>query len=160
MDPGWPEATAVAVQGGRVLSVGRTMDDLAPWLDAAKKAGTAVTIDATFKDHVLLPGFVEAHGHPLIGAVALTRPCLSRFPQPNPYGRGFPGVKDIDACAKAIADHLAANPTTAGSSSSGDTTSPPWVSTSTLRGSIGCLVDARFAFGTRVSTSSTRRPPR
>ena len=110
MDPGWPEATAVAVQGGRILSVGRTMDDLAPWLDAAKKSGTAVTIDATFKDHVLLPGFVEAHGHPLIGAVALTRPCLSRFPQPNPYGPGFPGVKDIDACAKAIADHLAANP--------------------------------------------------
>ncbi|MFM7259351.1 MAG: amidohydrolase, partial [bacterium] len=110
MDPGWPEGTAVAVQGGRILSVGRTMDDLAPWLDAAKKRGTAVTIDATFKDHVLLPGFVEAHGHPLIGAVALTRPCLSRFPQPNPYGPGFPGVKDLDACAKAIATYLAANP--------------------------------------------------
>lgn len=109
MDPGWPEATAVAVQDGRILSVGRTMGDLAPWLDAAKKSGTAVTIDETFKDHVLLPGFVEAHGHPLLGAIALTRPCLSRFPQPNPYGPEFPGVKDIDACAQAIKAYLAAN---------------------------------------------------
>jgi hypothetical protein len=31
MDPGWPEATAVAVQDGRILSVG-TLDDLQPWL--------------------------------------------------------------------------------------------------------------------------------
>jgi len=110
MDPGWPEATAVAVQNGRILSVGRTMDDLAPWLDAAKKNGTSVTMDATFKDHVVVPGFVEAHGHPLIGAIALTRPCLSHFPQPNPYGAEFPGVKDLDACGKAIAAYLAANP--------------------------------------------------
>ena len=110
MDPGWPEAAAIAVQDGRILSVGRTMDDLAPWLDAAKKNGTTVTIDSTFKDHVLLPGFVEGHGHPLLGAIALTRPCLSRFPQPNPYGPDFPGVQDVDACARAIKAHLAANP--------------------------------------------------
>ena len=110
MDPGWPEATAVAVQNGRILSVGRTMEDLAPWLDAAKKNGTSVTMDATFKDHVVVPGFVEGHGHPLIGAIALTRPCLSHFPQPNPYGADFPGVKDLEACGKAIAAYLAANP--------------------------------------------------
>ncbi len=32
MDPGWPEATAVAVKDGRILSVG-TLKDLKPWLD-------------------------------------------------------------------------------------------------------------------------------
>jgi hypothetical protein len=32
MDPGWSEATAVAIQNGRILSVG-TLSDLKPWLD-------------------------------------------------------------------------------------------------------------------------------
>jgi predicted amidohydrolase YtcJ len=110
MDPGWPEGTAVAVRDGKVLSVGRTVDDLAPWLDAAKRDGTTVTVDDTFKDRVLVPGFVEAHGHPLIGAISLTRPCLSYFPQPSPYGPDFPGVKDLAAAEKAIETHLTTHP--------------------------------------------------
>src|SRR3990167_5131875 len=31
MDPMWPEATAVAVQNGKILSVG-SLEDLKPWL--------------------------------------------------------------------------------------------------------------------------------
>src|SRR5262245_7345593 len=72
MDSGWPEGQFVAVRDGKVLSVGRTMDDLAPWL---KPGG--FTLDTTFQNKVLLPGFVEAHGHPLIGGLLLTRPLLS-----------------------------------------------------------------------------------
>ena len=87
MDPGWPAGTAVAVRDGRVLSVG-TLDDLKPWLDKSP-----YTIDRTFADKILLPGFVEAHGHPIIGGTALTRPLLTYLPEPNPYGPGFPGVK-------------------------------------------------------------------
>jgi predicted amidohydrolase YtcJ len=87
MDPGWPAGTAVAVRDGRVLSVG-TLDDLKPWLDKSP-----YTIDQTFADKILLPGFVEAHGHPIIGGTALTRPLLTYLPEPSPYGPGFPGVK-------------------------------------------------------------------
>jgi predicted amidohydrolase YtcJ len=87
MDPGWPAGTAVAVRDGRVLSVG-TLDDLKPWLDKSPYA-----IDQTFADKILFPGFVEAHGHPIIGGTALTRPLLTYLPEPNPYGPGFPGVK-------------------------------------------------------------------
>jgi predicted amidohydrolase YtcJ len=87
MDPGWPAGTAVAVRDGRVLSVG-TLDDLKPWLDKS-----SYTIDQTFADKILLPGFVEAHGHPIIGGTALTRPLLTYLPEPSPYGPGFPGVK-------------------------------------------------------------------
>ncbi len=105
MDPGWPEATCVAVEDGRILSVGRTMEDLGPWLKKGK-----YTLDETFKDKVLLPGFVEGHGHPLIGAIALTRPCLSHVPQPNPYGPGFPGIRDLEQARKAIAAYVSANP--------------------------------------------------
>jgi predicted amidohydrolase YtcJ len=87
MDPGWPAGTAVAVRDGRVLSVG-TLDDLKPWLDKSP-----YTIDQTFADKILFPGFVEAHGHPIIGGTALTRPLLTYLPEPSPYGPGFPGVK-------------------------------------------------------------------
>jgi predicted amidohydrolase YtcJ len=104
MDPGWPTATCIAVQDGRILSVGRTLDDLKPWMQAAS-AGT-VTVDETFKDKVLVPGFIEAHGHPLVGAIALAQPCLSNIPVPSPYGPAFPGVKDLDAVRVAIRSHL------------------------------------------------------
>ncbi len=108
LDPGWPEATCVAVQDGRIVSVGRTLDDLKPWTTAPTVG--AVTIDETFKDKVLVPGFIEAHGHPMIGAIALSQPCLSNVPMPNPYGPAFPGVKDLDAVKAAIRARLDATP--------------------------------------------------
>jgi predicted amidohydrolase YtcJ len=87
MDSAWPQATAVAVQGGKILSVG-SLDDLKPWLSRY-----AYTIDNTFADKVIMPGFIEPHGHPLIGGTAMSRPLLTYLPIPNPYGPAFPGVK-------------------------------------------------------------------
>jgi len=87
MDPGWPVATAVAVADGRVLSVG-SLADLKPWLDKAPH-----TIDRTFADKILFPGFIEPHGHPVLGGTSLTRPLLTYLPTPSPYGAAFPGVK-------------------------------------------------------------------
>jgi len=96
MDPGWPEATAVAVLDGKILSVGVTLDDLKPWLDKYPHE-----IDARFEDKVIYPGFVEAHTHPVMGSVALTRPSLSYFPMSNPYGPDIPGVtSQAEAVAK------------------------------------------------------------
>lgn len=87
MDPGWPAATAVAVENGRILSLG-SLADLKPWLDR-----TPHTIDKTFADKILFPGFIEPHGHPVLGGTSLTRPLLTYLPTPNPYGPAFPGVK-------------------------------------------------------------------
>ncbi|WGG59097.1 hypothetical protein [Brucella intermedia] len=50
MDPGWPEATAVAVKDGKILSVG-TLDDLKPWLDKYPHK-----IDKQFQNRVIYPG--------------------------------------------------------------------------------------------------------
>jgi predicted amidohydrolase YtcJ len=105
MDPGWPEATAVAVQDGRILSVG-TLDDLQPWLRRFPH-----TIDRRFEQSVLYPGFVEPHSHPLIGGTSLTRPPLTFFPTPNPWGPAFPGVKDKAAAFAKLAEYVAADPT-------------------------------------------------
>ena len=35
MDPGWPNATAIAVRNGKILSVG-SIEDLKPWLFLSK----------------------------------------------------------------------------------------------------------------------------
>jgi predicted amidohydrolase YtcJ len=88
MDPGWPIATAVAVKDGRILSVGETMEDLRPWLDRFP-----YRVDETFADKVIYPGFVEPHGHPTMGGVAVGLKPLSYFPLKNPYGEDFPGVR-------------------------------------------------------------------
>ncbi|MDR3638046.1 MAG: amidohydrolase family protein [Isosphaeraceae bacterium] len=101
MDPGWPTATAVAVQGGKVLSVG-SLDDLNPWLH-----GRRHTIDRTFADKVLVPGLIEAHGHPIIGGTALTRPLLTFLPTPSPYGPPFPGVKTPDEALARLRGYVA-----------------------------------------------------
>jgi len=58
-----PLATAVAVRGKRIVSVG-TIEELKPWMDAYP-----YEIDNTFKDKVLMPGLIDPHNHPILGAV-------------------------------------------------------------------------------------------
>lgn len=109
MDTGWPEGTCVAVQNGKILSVGRTMDDLRPWLEP-KGTGKAIpqyTIDQTFEGKVLVPGLIEAHGHPLMGGMLYRMPLLAYLPTMNPYGPEFPGTTTMEEVAKVIKDHLA-----------------------------------------------------
>jgi predicted amidohydrolase YtcJ len=71
MDPSLPVATAVAVADGKILSVG-SLDDLRPWTEKYP-----TRIDRRFADHVLYPGFVEAHAHPLLGGILFTLPLLA-----------------------------------------------------------------------------------
>ena len=54
MNPANPEVAAVAVRDGRILCAG-TLAECQSWGEA--------TVDDRFADHVLVPGFVEAHGH-------------------------------------------------------------------------------------------------
>ena len=91
MDPALPDAQAVAISDGRIVSVG-TLESLKPWLSKYPHK-----IDRRFADKVIYPGFVEAHGHPLIGGTTLTRPPLTYLPLPSPYGPTFPGVKTQEA---------------------------------------------------------------
>ena len=52
MDPGRPVVDAVAVLDGKVLSTG-TLESMQPWLSHYD-----VTVDDTFKDKVIMPGFI------------------------------------------------------------------------------------------------------
>jgi len=105
MDPGWPEATAVAVADGRIVSVGRTLDDLKPWTDAYP-----TTIDDRFKDKVIYPGFVEAHTHPVMGSLAISRPSLSFFAMRSPYGEDIPGVKTREDAVARLKQYVTDTP--------------------------------------------------
>lgn len=67
MNTPMPEATAVAVCDGRIVEVG-SLDTLKPWLDSHPHR-----IDRQFENHVLMPGFIDPHLHPTLGAILL--PC-------------------------------------------------------------------------------------
>ena len=81
-----PVTTHVAVRGGRILGTG-SLDELAEWGD--------YTIDKSFADKVLLPGFVEAHCHAMNGSV-WENTYVGYFDRTDPDGRVWPGIKDLD----------------------------------------------------------------
>lgn len=65
MNPSFPEATAVAVRDGQIIEAG-TLETMRPWLDAHPHE-----IDRQFDDHILMPGFIDPHLHPFLGALLL-----------------------------------------------------------------------------------------
>ena len=67
MDESLPEATHVGVIGERIVSVG-TPQSMQAWCE-----GRPVIHDERFADKVVMPGFIENHVHPFLGALIL--PC-------------------------------------------------------------------------------------
>jgi len=65
MDESLPEASAVAVAGGRIVAVG-DLASMQPW-----REGRRVTLNEGFRDKVLMPGFIDNHVHPFLGALLL-----------------------------------------------------------------------------------------
>lgn len=65
------EATAIAVRGKRIVGVG-TADQL------KKQAGnTAIKINDQFKDKIIMPGFIDQHLHPVLGALTLATEVIA-----------------------------------------------------------------------------------
>ncbi len=93
MDPGRPEAEAVAVLDGKVLSTG-TMKSMEPWLSQYD-----VTIDDTFKDKVIMPGFMEPHMHFWMSAGFLALEFIGPIPWPGPGGMRDPLLTFDDVVA-------------------------------------------------------------
>jgi predicted amidohydrolase YtcJ len=95
MDPTRPSATAVAIRGREILSVG-SLVDLQPWLKAHPHR-----IDTRFKDKVLMPGLIDPHMHPLLGAVAFQTVWIT--PEPwNVMGQKTPATNGQEAYRKAL----------------------------------------------------------
>jgi predicted amidohydrolase YtcJ len=81
MDPERPFAEAVAVGAGRILAVG-TRDEVEEVL-----RDRVFTLDDRFADKVVLPGFIEPHLHPSLGAIILPLHIVSAMEWLTPRGR-------------------------------------------------------------------------
>ncbi|HSQ83025.1 MAG TPA: amidohydrolase [Casimicrobiaceae bacterium] len=71
LDPARPAAHAVAVVGDRILAVGE--------LDELKAAAGAqpYTVNTTFANQVIVPGFIAQHDHPLLAALTMTSTIIA-----------------------------------------------------------------------------------
>ena len=66
-----PEATAVAVAGKRIVAAG-SLDEVKAALGDMK-----FTVDETFAGKVVLPGFIDQHLHPILGALTLSTEVIA-----------------------------------------------------------------------------------
>lgn len=105
MNPARPEATHVAVRDGRILGAG-PLEELAGW-------GT-YTLDDSFADKVLMPGFVEGHSHAAEGTF-WRYAYLGRFDRMDPEGKIWPGAESIEDVVARLqeAERKLASPTEA-----------------------------------------------
>jgi len=87
LDDAHADAKAVAVVNGRILWVGSLDDVLAVLGDQP------YTIDRSFENHVLVPGFLAQHDHPVLAALTMSSEILSIEDWVLPSGT-VPAVKD------------------------------------------------------------------
>ncbi|PYG25038.1 amidohydrolase [Pelagimonas varians] len=99
LDPAKPSAEAVAVVEGRILAVG-SVDEVQGILK-----GQRHKVDTTFSDHVIVPGFIAQHDHPLLAALTMSSEILSIEDWVLPSGTVL-AVKDkkdfIDRLTEAV----------------------------------------------------------
>jgi predicted amidohydrolase YtcJ len=92
MNPSNPEGTHVAVRQGIVLGVG-SLEEVAGW--------GKYELDTSFMDHVIVPGFVEAHAHVMAGGIMLL-PYMGYFERKLANGTITPGIKSYDELIEAL----------------------------------------------------------
>nr|WP_290428711.1 amidohydrolase [Defluviimonas salinarum] len=86
MNANRPNVSHVAVRGGRILGAG-TLAELEGWGD--------YVLDERFKDKVLMPGFVEGHGHSAAGAL-WDHVYVGWFDDVDSDGKRWSGLKSVD----------------------------------------------------------------
>ncbi|MEX1034702.1 MAG: amidohydrolase [Sneathiella sp.] len=86
MNPARPHATHVAVREGKVIATG-TIEEIKGWGD--------FTLDGSFADKVIMPGFIEGHSHLMAGVI--WNYCYTGYQDRiDPDGKPWPGVKTLD----------------------------------------------------------------
>ncbi|MEN8184359.1 MAG: amidohydrolase family protein [Myxococcota bacterium] len=81
LEPDPSEATAVAVASGRIVALG-SLDEVRDALEERP-----FELDDTFRDHVLVPGFIDPHIHPALAATILPIEIVSAMEWTTPRGR-------------------------------------------------------------------------
>ncbi|MEW6112424.1 MAG: amidohydrolase [Thermodesulfobacteriota bacterium] len=98
-----PEATALAVAGKRILAVG-TLDEV-----KAALGDFPFMVNDTFKSKVVLPGLIDQHLHPILGALTLSTEVIATedwilpgrtFKAANTAGEYIARLKAADSAMK------------------------------------------------------------
>ena len=80
LDPKKPTAQAVAVVGDRIFATG-SLDRL-----KALIGKQPYTVNKVFSDHVIVPGFIAQHDHPLLAALTMTSEIIAIEDWVLPHG--------------------------------------------------------------------------
>ena len=104
MDPSMPQATAVAVAGGRIIAVG-DLESMVPW-----REGRQVRIDERFADHILMPGLIDNHIHPFLGALLMPMELIAPEAWRQPDGSVRPAARTPGEYRQALLAGAAARP--------------------------------------------------
>ncbi len=89
LHPGCPTATAVAVRGDRIVAVG-DIDDVVSAIGSA-----TYVVDESLSGRVVLPGLIDQHLHPILGAAALATEVIATEEWVLP-GRTFEAANSHD----------------------------------------------------------------
>jgi predicted amidohydrolase YtcJ len=98
MDESLPEASHVGVIGERIVSVG-TRESMQAWCQ-----GREVIHDERFIDKVVMPGFIDNHVHPFLGALILPTEIIA----PEDWRRPDGGVAKAARTAAEYRERLSA----------------------------------------------------
>ena len=106
LDPDKPSATAVAVVNDRILAAG-TLDEVKDSL-----GDTPYDLDTSFADHVIVPGFIAQHDHPVLAGLTMSSLILSIEDWALPDGTAIALTDKDDFMTRlAEADARLADPT-------------------------------------------------
>lgn len=95
MDPGSPVASAVLVDGDRIVEVG-DVASMAPWLEAYPHK-----VDDRFANDILMPGLIDPHLHPFLGATLLSDGIVAPEDWELPNGT-VPGCTDRESLLSRV----------------------------------------------------------
>jgi predicted amidohydrolase YtcJ len=97
LNPAKPHATAVAVLGDRILAVGSVEE-----LEAAA-GGQPYVVDETFANHVIVPGLIAQHDHPLLSSLSMMSEIIAIEDWVLPTGT-IPAAKNEAEYRKRLAE--------------------------------------------------------
>lgn len=99
-----PEATAVAVSEGRIVAMG-SLDSMAP-----RHEGRDVTVDERFAGQLLLPGLIDNHIHPFLGALLMPMEGIAAEAWRQPDGSLRPAALTPADYRRLLLERMAAKP--------------------------------------------------
>ncbi len=104
MDPSLPHATAVGVIGDRIVAVG-DLSSMAPW-----RKGRETIIDDRLADKIIMPGFIDNHLHPYLGAILTPMEIIAPEAWRMEGGRVAPAANTPERYRELLVERLAARP--------------------------------------------------